>query len=70
MEKTDWHRVCVFKPALQELVFNYLRRGMRVHVTGKISYGTVSDGEVTKATTSIIADDVIFLHHDGSGYDQ
>ncbi|XP_066903970.1 single-stranded DNA-binding protein, mitochondrial [Halyomorpha halys] len=66
-EKTDWHKICVFKPSLQELAYSYLRKGMRVYVTGKIGYGSVIDNGVTKNMTSIIADDIIFLHHDGSG---
>lgn len=60
-QKTDWHRVCVFKPGLRDAVFNYLRKGQRVHVSGRISYGSVTEDNTTKANTSIIADDVIFF---------
>ncbi|CAH1397777.1 unnamed protein product [Nezara viridula] len=66
-EKTDWHRICVFKPSLQDLTFSYLRKGMRIYVTGKIGYGSITDSGTTKAVTSIVAEDIIFLHHDGSG---
>ena len=61
-QKTDWHRVCVFKPNLRENVFNYMQKGQRVYVTGKIMYGEIKDesGNVQN-TTSILADDVIFF---------
>lgn len=61
-QKTDWHRICVFKPNLRDNVYNYLRKGQRVHVKGKILYGEVKDesGDA-RTTTSILADDVIFF---------
>ncbi|XP_058811371.1 single-stranded DNA-binding protein, mitochondrial [Topomyia yanbarensis] len=64
MQKTDWHRVVVFKPALRDSVMNYLRKGQRAMVTGKISYGEITDQEgKQRSTTSIIADEVIFLQN-------
>lgn len=63
IEKTDWHRVVVFRPSLRDLVFSYLKKGQRVYISGKISYGSVTEGTVTRPTTSIIADDVIFFYH-------
>ncbi|KAJ8675584.1 hypothetical protein QAD02_011370 [Eretmocerus hayati] len=62
MQKTDWHRVCVFKPTLRENVYNYLRKGQRVMVNGRLSYGELKDedGNV-RNSTSIIADDVVFF---------
>ncbi|XP_065221549.1 single-stranded DNA-binding protein, mitochondrial-like [Planococcus citri] len=61
-QKTDWHRICVFKPNLRDNVSNYLRKGQRVYVTGKIMYGEIKDESGgTQATTSILADDVIFF---------
>ncbi|XP_014229429.1 single-stranded DNA-binding protein, mitochondrial [Trichogramma pretiosum] len=62
MQKTDWHRVCVFKPNLRETAYNYLRKGQRVMVNGRISYGEIkSDEGTSKMATSIIADDIIFF---------
>ncbi|EDS32832.1 single-stranded DNA-binding protein, mitochondrial [Culex quinquefasciatus] len=64
MQKTDWHRVVVFKPALRDAVMNYLRKGQRTMVTGKITYGEITDQEgKQRPTTSVIADDVIFLQN-------
>lgn len=62
MQRTEWHRVVCFKPGLREIVLNYLKKGQRVFVTGRITYGEIKleDGQV-KGTTAIAADDVIFL---------
>lgn len=30
--RTDWHRICIFKPRLQENVEKYVKQGDRVHV--------------------------------------
>jgi len=62
LQKTDWHRVCVFKPYLRDSVYKYMSKGQRVYVNGRISYGEITDEQgKTITTTSIIADDVIFI---------
>lgn len=62
MQKTEWHRISVFKPNLRESILTYLKKGQRVYVTGKLTYGEVKgeDGNMRTAA-SIIADDVIFF---------
>ncbi|XP_012282297.1 single-stranded DNA-binding protein, mitochondrial isoform X2 [Orussus abietinus] len=62
VQRTNWHRICVFRPKLRDTVYNYLRKGQRVLVNGRLSYGEVKDedGQV-RPTTAIIADDVIFF---------
>ncbi|XP_076749951.1 mitochondrial single stranded DNA-binding protein [Xylocopa sonorina] len=62
MQRTEWHKICVFKPNLRDTVTNYLKKGQRVLVSGKISYGEFKDEEGnTKPSTAVIADDVIFF---------
>jgi len=62
MQRTDWHKVCVFKPNLRDAVYKYLKKGQRAMVNGRISYSEFkgTDGNVS-SSTSIIADDVIFF---------
>ncbi|XP_014674238.1 PREDICTED: single-stranded DNA-binding protein, mitochondrial-like [Priapulus caudatus] len=61
-QKAEWHRISIFKPTLREPMMNYLKKGMRVHVSGRLSYGMITDASgVQRSTTSIVADDVIFL---------
>lgn len=61
-QKTEWHRICVFKPYLRDSTFKYTSKGQRVLVQGRIIYGEIRDAEgQVKPTTSIVADDVIFF---------
>ncbi|XP_061705761.1 single-stranded DNA-binding protein, mitochondrial [Cydia pomonella] len=62
LHRTDWHRVSVFKPGLRDTVYKYLKKGQRVYVMGKLSYGEIKteDGQIRTAST-VIADDIIFF---------
>lgn len=61
-QRTDWHRIVVFKPQLREAVMEFLKKGQRTMVQGKITYGEITDNEgKPRMSTSIIADDVIFF---------
>lgn len=61
-QKTDWHKVAVFRPYLRDNLANYLRKGHRVLVQGKISYSQYQDSKGAQLqSTTIIADDVIFM---------
>lgn len=61
-QKTEWHRISVFKPGLRQLAENYVRSGSRLMVEGKLSYGHIIDSQgAAVPTTSIIAEDIIFL---------
>lgn len=62
-QRTDWHRIVVFKPALRDSVFQYLRKGQRTLITGRLTYGEITDGEgQRKIATSVIADEVVFFN--------
>ncbi|CAH4033341.1 single-stranded DNA-binding protein, mitochondrial [Pieris brassicae] len=66
LQKTDWHRISVFRPGLRDTVYKFLKKGQRVYVTGKLSYGEIKldDGQVRSAST-VIADDIIFFQPQG-----
>ncbi|XP_074660556.1 single-stranded DNA-binding protein, mitochondrial-like [Tubulanus polymorphus] len=60
-QRTDWHRISVFKPGLRENVAMNLRKGDRIFVTGAIRYDEYeSNGNMMKST-SVIADDIVNL---------
>lgn len=62
-QRTDWHQVAVFRPDLRENVKNYLTKGQRILLFGRISYGEIRDKEGNlRTTTSIIAEDVTFFY--------
>lgn len=61
-QKTEWHRISVFKPGLRTLAESYVKSGSRLLVEGKLSYGHIIDTQGHAVpTTSIIAEDIIFL---------
>lgn len=61
-QKTEWHKISIFKPGLRTLAENYVKSGSRLFVEGKISYGHIIDSQGNATpTTSIIADDIIFM---------
>ena len=62
VQRTDWHKVCVFRPALRDTVYNYMKKGQRVLVKGKLYYGEIKDEEgKPRPTTSIIADEIVMF---------
>jgi len=62
MQRTDWHKVCVFRPNLREAVYKFLKKGQRAMVQGRISYSEFKDAEGNMTSrTAIIADDIIFF---------
>ncbi|XP_055375333.1 single-stranded DNA-binding protein, mitochondrial [Condylostylus longicornis] len=61
-QRTDWHRIVVFKPSLRDTVMDFMKKGQRALVQGKITYGEITDTEGNQRTsTSIIADDIVFF---------
>ncbi|XP_030633513.1 single-stranded DNA-binding protein, mitochondrial [Chanos chanos] len=61
-QKTTWHRISVFKPGLRDVAYQYVKKGSRVFVEGKLDYGEYVDkNNVRRQATTIIADNIIFL---------
>ncbi|KFO75920.1 hypothetical protein N303_05581, partial [Cuculus canorus] len=66
-QKTTWHRISVFRPGLRDVTYQYVKRGARIYVEGKIDYGEYTDkNNVRRQATTIIADNVIFLSDGGT----
>lgn len=47
-EKTEWHRVSVFNPAIVEVCKKYLNKGSKVYVEGKMQTRKWQDKETGK----------------------
>nr|XP_033814142.1 single-stranded DNA-binding protein, mitochondrial [Geotrypetes seraphini]XP_033814143.1 single-stranded DNA-binding protein, mitochondrial [Geotrypetes seraphini] len=61
-QKTTWHRVSVFRPGLRDVAYQYVKKGTRIYIEGKIDYGEYTDkNNVKRQATTIIADNIIFL---------
>ncbi len=54
-EKTEWHRVVVFIPALSDLVKKYVTKGSRVYIEGSLQTREWNDQSgVKKFTTEVV----------------
>ncbi|KAH0510126.1 Wee1-like protein kinase 2 [Microtus ochrogaster] len=42
-QKTTWHRISVFRPGLRDLAYQYVKKGARIFVEGKVDYGEYMD---------------------------
>ncbi|KAI4543421.1 hypothetical protein MG293_006215 [Ovis ammon polii] len=61
-QKTTWHRISVFRPGLRDVAYQYVKKGSRIYVEGKVDYGEYTDkNNVRRQATTIIADNIIFL---------
>lgn len=64
-ERTDWHNIVVWN-RLAEICGEYVKKGRRIYVEGRIQNRTYDDKEGNKRYISeIVANDIILL--DGSG---
>uniref|UniRef100_A0A3B3E3E6 Single-stranded DNA binding protein 1 n=1 Tax=Oryzias melastigma TaxID=30732 RepID=A0A3B3E3E6_ORYME len=62
-QKTTWHRVSVFKPGLRDLAYQYVKKGSRILVEGKLDYGEYVDkNQVRRQATTIIAGQIKGFH--------
>ncbi|XP_063074156.1 single-stranded DNA-binding protein, mitochondrial [Engraulis encrasicolus] len=61
-QKTTWHRISVFKPGLRDVAYQYVKKGSRLLVEGKLDYGEYVDkNNVRRQATTIIVDNIVFL---------
>ncbi|MBU0481409.1 MAG: single-stranded DNA-binding protein [Proteobacteria bacterium] len=69
-EKTEWHRIVAFQ-RLGEICGEYLSKGSRVYIEGKIQTRQWEDRDGNKRyTTEIVAREMKMLSPRGSGGDQ
>ncbi|RST63426.1 single-stranded DNA-binding protein [Candidatus Aquarickettsia rohweri] len=71
-EKTDWHRIVVFAPGLVNIVKNYVKKGSKLYVEGKLQTREYTDQEGNKKyTTEVILsqfNSTIMLMDSKAGY--
>ena len=59
-DRTEWHRIVVFKKTA-EVVRDYVQKGSRLYIEGKIRTRKYQDGQAEKYITEITADTIVFL---------
>jgi single-strand DNA-binding protein len=60
VDRTEWHRVVVWQK-LAELCNNYLKKGSKVYIEGKIQTRQWEKDGVIRYTTEVVANQVVFL---------
>jgi len=66
-ERTDWHNVVVWN-RLAEICGEYVKKGTRIYVEGRIQNRTYDDKDGNKRYISeIVANDIILLDRSGEG---
>ena len=64
-EKVEWHRLAVFG-RLVDIVDNWVKRGDRIYVEGRLDYSQTEKDGVTRYWTSIVVSDLVMLGSDGA----
>jgi len=54
-EKTEWHRVVIFSPGLVNVVKNYIKKGSKVYIEGKLQTRKWQDNAGVERYTTEIA---------------
>ncbi len=65
-EKTEWHRIVAWAK-LAEICGQYLTKGKKVAIQGRIEYGSYEKDGVKHYTTDIIAENMEMLGGNGQG---
>lgn len=65
-EKTEWHRIVAWAK-LAEICGQYLTKGKKVMIEGRIEYGSYEKDGVKHYTTEIIAENMEMLGGNGQG---
>lgn len=70
-ERTEYHRVVIFTPALIDLVQRFLRRGSKVYVEGELQTRKWEKDGIERQATEIVlqgfAGKIVFLDKAGGG---
>jgi len=66
VEKSEWHRVTFFRK-LAEIAGQYLKKGSKVYIEGKLKTRKYEKDEQTHYSTEIIADTMQMLDSRGDG---
>lgn len=59
-ERTDWHRLTVFG-RLADVVEEYVKKGDRLYVRGRIEYSQTESDQGVKYWTDIVVNDLVML---------
>lgn len=59
-EKTEWHRLTFFG-RLVDVVEQWVKKGDRLYVEGRVEYSTTGEGDAMKYWTDIVVNEMVML---------
>jgi single-strand DNA-binding protein len=65
-ERTEWHRLTMWN-RLAELAEEYVRKGDRLYVEGRVEYGSYEKNGVTVPTAEVHVNEMVLLGGSGRG---
>ncbi|MDE3058659.1 MAG: single-stranded DNA-binding protein [Bacteroidota bacterium] len=65
-ERTDWHNIVAWRK-LAEICGEWLKKGRRIYIEGKLQTRSYEKDGVKKYITEVVADDMIMLDGGGKG---
>ncbi len=65
-ERTEWHRITLWD-RLAEIAEEYVRKGDRVYVEGRMEYGSFEKNGVTIPTAEVQVRELVMLGGNGAG---
>lgn len=66
-ERTEWHTIVAWK-RLAEICGEYLKKGKKVYIEGRLQYRNYDDKNgIKRYVTEVVAQDMIMLDSKGSG---
>jgi single-strand DNA-binding protein len=65
VEKTEWHRISAFGK-LAEIIGQYLKKGSKVYIEGKLQTREWEKDGIKRYTTEILASDMLMLDSKGA----
>lgn len=69
-DHAEWHSIVAFGK-LAEVVRDYVRKGSKLYVCGKLRTSSWQDeNQITRYRTSIVAQEIVLLDHRDKGADQ
>jgi single-strand DNA-binding protein len=69
-EKTEWHRLTFFGK-LAEIVEQYVHKGHRIYVEGRLEYSQTQDDQgATRYWTDIVVNEMVMLSGGGGGSEE
>lgn len=59
-QRTEWHRLTLWE-GLADIAADYVRKGDRIYIEGRLEYGSFQKNGVTVPTTEVVVRELVLL---------